>query len=130
MTPYAEDNLKIDISLKRGVTWMDWLGRSDNRNPGLSLGPYLSRLVDELSRKDVVMRFTDLEYMNSSTVPPLIRFMKHLDDRQIRTRILFDKDSRWQRASFKALESLVIRMQHVQIIGCRKGDESAALNAR
>ena len=43
--------------------------------------------------------------MNSSTVPPIIQFLKKLNTNEVKTLITYNADSKWQAASFKALET-------------------------
>lgn len=117
MAPYADSTLRIDVNRNGQETVLAWSGRSTDRVPGLKLTPYLEGLVGELKGHDVTLSFAALEYMNSSTVPPLIQFMKRLDGNGIQTRVVYDANSRWQRASFKAFEALALRMPHVSVVG-------------
>lgn len=61
--------------------------------------------------------FKKLEYMNSSTVPPLIRFINGLNVKGIKTMVNFDRNSRWQALSFKSLEIITMQMKYITIEG-------------
>jgi hypothetical protein len=96
---------------------MSWLGRSENREPAAVLNPYLGKIVDAIAGKKLDVDFARLEYMNSSTVPPIIQMIKLLDTRGVETKIFYNKDSKWQAASFKALETISRMLNHVQVLG-------------
>jgi len=97
--------LKIIIKIEDNKAFMTWLGQSNSRTPVRELNPYLDNLVDELKAMELTIRFNDLEYMNSSTVPPIIQFLKKLDNNGIKTLIIYNAESKWQAISFKALET-------------------------
>ena len=86
-------------------TFMTWLGQSDSRNSDRELNPYLDSLIEELKAAELTIKFSDMKYMNSSTVPPIIRFLKKLDTKGIKTLIIYNAESKWQATSFKALEN-------------------------
>ena len=96
---------------------MTWLGQSDSRNPASELNPYLDQLVDELKSCELTIKFNDLEYMNSSTVPPIIQFLKKLNTSEVTTLITYNAASKWQAASFKALETFSGILNHITVKG-------------
>lgn len=102
---FANDSLKINISYDGHKAVMDWLGQSDSRNPAAALNPYLDSLLEEMEDVELTINFAELEYMNSSTVPPIIQFLKKLDAQEIQTQVTYKAASKWQSASFKALET-------------------------
>ncbi len=116
MENMKDGTLAIEINDGSTVT-MSWLGRSENREPSVTLNPYLSGIIDDLSGKELAVDFTKLEYMNSSTVPPIIQLIKNLNSKGITTKIFYDKESKWQAASFKALETISKAMPGIEVIG-------------
>ena len=96
---------------------IEWLGRSENREPSALLNPYFKDIVENASGKEVEVDFTKLEYMNSSTVPPIIHMIKNLDTKGISTKIYYNKDSKWQAASFKALETISNSLNSIEVLG-------------
>ncbi|GBC61881.1 hypothetical protein DENIS_2843 [Desulfonema ishimotonii] len=110
--------LFINVNRSGDRTLMSWVGQSSDRNPSLTLNSYLDSLVDDLKgRGELTIRFSQLEYMNSSTVPPIIQFMKKLDAGDVKTVITYNPASKWQSASFKALETLTMMMRNVTVRG-------------
>jgi len=116
MTNFKDGNLEIKI--QEGPTNnMSWVGKSESRDPSAILNPYFEGILDDLKGKELNIEFTNLEYMNSSTVPPIIQLIKNLNSNEIKSVIYYNKDSKWQAASFKALETIVRSMDYVDVIG-------------
>lgn len=109
--------LSVTIRIEDGKAFMDWLGQSDSRNPAVELNPYLDSLVENLNVPELTIRFNDLEYMNSSTVPPIIQLLKKLNSKEINTTITYNVESKWQAASFKALDSFSKVLNYINVKG-------------
>jgi hypothetical protein len=86
------NNLKhesLEITLEEGPrNIISWDGRSESRDPSLVLMPYFKQILDKLKGKELVIRFENLKYMNSSTVPPIIYLIKTRDGSMPRSRHL------------------------------------------
>ena len=48
--------------------------------------PFFDEIIDKIEGNFEIV-FNDLDYMNSSTIHPLIMFIKNLNDRNIKTAI-------------------------------------------
>jgi len=96
---------------------MTWIGRSEDRDPSAFLNPYFTGIMTDLAGRELEIDFQKLEYMNSSTVPPIIQLIKNLNTNTIKTVIVYDKNSKWQSASFKALETIARTMDNIQVTG-------------
>jgi anti-anti-sigma regulatory factor len=116
MKNLKDESLSIEIDDSDKIT-MSWLGRSENREPASFLNPYIAEIIDAISGKELIVDFSKLEYMNSSTVPPIIHMIKNLNTKGIATKIFYDKDSKWQAASFKALETISKAMNCIEVAG-------------
>jgi len=116
MKNYKDENLEITLNESDKIT-MCWLGRSDSREPSAVLNPYINSVIEELGGKKIEVDFSKLEYMNSSTVPPIIQMLKSLNTKGINTVIYYDKNSKWQAASFKALETIANSMSTIEVVG-------------
>lgn len=118
MKNFSSGDLRISVNGMNGMggrVRMMWNGRSTDREPGRQLTPYFNGLLDELEGRGLLISFQGLEYMNSSTVTPIIQFLKNLNERNIETRVAYDGRSKWQRASFRALSGLAMMMKHVTV---------------
>ncbi|HZA50479.1 MAG TPA: hypothetical protein VE549_07050 [Myxococcaceae bacterium] len=85
---------------------LEWRGQSMAREPGKFLLPVLSKALDWGLQRDkpLVIDFQQLEYLNSSTITPVIRILEHARRGHSRVRIVYNKSLKWQSLSFTALE--------------------------
>jgi hypothetical protein len=85
---------------------LEWRGQSMAREPGRFLLPVLSKALDLGLQRDkpLVIDFQQLEYLNSSTITPVIRILEHARRGHSRVRIVYNKSLKWQSLSFTALE--------------------------
>lgn len=112
------ENFEIRVSKGMdGTVKLQWTGRSEARNPGDILNPYLDGNIGYLKGKNIIVDFTKLEFMNSSTVPPIIKFIKNCSVNEIPAVIHFDKNSEWQNASFKPLQTVCMVLKNIKVEG-------------
>lgn len=108
----------LQILVKEGAeTVIQWQGTSTAREPASIINPYIDKIVPYLKNKKVRIDFTKLRYMNSSTVTPIIRLIRLFDTEGIKTTVVYDKTSKWQQASFKALETLAQMLGNIDVFG-------------
>lgn len=117
MRNFDNKSLKIILNKQGNSVIMSWIGQSDERNPAALLNPYLDSLIRDFKGKEVTIEYESLEYMNSLTVPSIIQFLKKLDINAIRTVVTYNASSKWQRASFKAIETLSLMMKNIKVRG-------------
>ena len=96
---------------------MVWQGRSDERDPADFLNPFLMSSIELLSNELLVCDFRKLEFINPSTIPPIIRMIKqlHIDGKS--ARIVYDNSSSWHTASFSAFRVITDPMELIEISG-------------
>jgi len=116
MSNFKEGSLEI-IFTEGGKNNITWIGKSEDRDPSAVLNPYLEGLIEKIKGKELEIDFQKLEYMNSSTVPPVIGFIKLLNSENITSVVYYDKNSKWQSASFKALETIACTLKSITIEG-------------
>jgi len=117
MNNFKRNALEIKVDQQNGRTIIQWKGKSDDRDPGIDLDPYLTTLASECKETAVDVEFMDLEFMNSSTVQPILLFMKELSRLGITAVLKYRKDLSWQEASFRALRTVSTRMPGVTVLG-------------
>lgn len=61
-----------------GSTNIDWVGTSDERESGNTLVPYFAELMAEIKTQKALVDFRNLEYMNTSTVRPILHLLQKL----------------------------------------------------
>lgn len=84
---------------------LSWLGKSNHRQPGKVIGPYLLGVATAAGERKVPveMHFERLDYFNSSSISTIIQFIQEARARSVRLVILYNPALRWQRLSFDAL---------------------------
>ena len=117
MKDYTCGELTIKIEENHNEVTMEWIGKSRDREPSKTLVPFFSEVVNDVAGKRLNIDFRNLDIMNSSTVPPIVRFVKNLEDNGIVTKIFYDSNIEWQEASFRALETVAMRFKNISISG-------------
>ncbi len=117
MKKLEQGDLTITVEHDRDETKVTWLGTSSAREPSKSIDPFLDNVINESDSQALTVDFRQLEYMNSSTVKPIIRMMKVLNEHKMRSTVVYDKSQRWQHISFKALKSLSEVLEFIDVDG-------------
>ena len=94
-------------------------GKSILRDPTEFLQPVLLQVVEEIDAegKRLVLDFSDLAYMNSSTFTPLVKTLERARLGRSRITVLYDTDQKWQSVSFSALEIFTTDDGRVAVVG-------------
>ena len=82
-----------------------WRGRSDDRHPGRTIGPYFGELLQVArgGKVAVHLHFETVELINSSTITAIIQIIQQARALQTELVIFFDPAKNWQKLSFEAL---------------------------
>ena len=116
MQPLDTDRLHIKIAEEElGKVRLLWSGTSDDRDPARLLNPYLDSVVEELGSLKVEIDFCAMDYMNSATVPPLLRLVRALNRKGIDTTVVYDSAQTFQRTAFSAFKALASVMPHLTV---------------
>ena len=118
MEDYERDGLSIRVRQAMHSAVVEWRGVSDARDPATFLTPYLNRLLPKLPDASVVIDFTRLEYMNSATVSPIIRFIRDLDDTAEDVLVQFS-DADWQLTHLRCMKAIARTLKRVRVEGKR-----------
>lgn len=112
------ENLEIRIAKEEDHYAMHWIGKSELRNPSEVLNPYLLGVLSEIKSGKLRVDFHRLEFMNSSTFPALLSFMKNCDSKGISTTFQYNQKEVWQSSSFKPLETISKMLKNVKVESC------------
>jgi hypothetical protein len=107
-------DLTLEIEKKEDATVLKWIGESNDLDPTEKLKPFFDELMKSISG-NLVINFSELVFMNSVTVQPLLRFIINLDENNIKTEIQYDKNSTWQISSFKAMGALIKVLKNISV---------------
>src|SRR5207247_1159932 len=85
-----------------------WKGKSNDRQPGKKLDPFLAEAIQEASAqgRSVELRFEALEHFNSSTLTSIIGMVQKARHLRVPLVIVFDRALKWQKLGFDALRVL------------------------
>jgi len=116
---YINDLLKIQVKDDADSIHMEWTGRSVDRDPSKFITPVLLESLRKTSHngKRVLLDFRKLEYMNSSTVTPIIKALERAKRGATKITVLYDGSLKWQDLAFSALEIFQTTDKRVEIKG-------------
>jgi hypothetical protein len=100
-------DLRIE-ALEHGVppaVQLLWKGKSNERHPSDSLGPYFREVLATASSRKlpIELHFEKLEHFNSSTITSIIQLIQDSRARGIKLVLVYDHALKWQKLSFDAL---------------------------
>jgi hypothetical protein len=103
---HSNEELTIVVNEKEAEIEALWLGRSTAREPKVFIQPILNEIIDLANKlqKSINMDFRKLEYMNSSTITPILRMLEDAAHVNSTFSITYDTTLRWQELNFSALE--------------------------
>jgi len=113
------EQLKLEISDEPDVITVKWLGKSIERDPAKFLNPVLKEIFETANsgRKSILMDFRNLEYMNSSTITPIVKILAETGRDVVKVSIIYSKMLRWQDISFSALKIFKVKDSRVEVRG-------------
>jgi anti-anti-sigma regulatory factor len=111
---FESGSLVIALLRTAAATTIAWTGESDSRNPGEFLNPLVAKLAKDLAGQNVIIDFSELTYMNSATVAPLIMCIKSLDATASSVLVMFS-DQDWQRTHVQCVRTISRQLKKVRI---------------
>jgi hypothetical protein len=109
------EDLRIEVKEVDNIVSVSWIGKCRTLNPEHILDSYLAHLTQFVKGKKVIVSFEKLDSMNSSTVPPLLTFIKALEENSVESEFLYNDKEDWQRASFRPLSVIAGKYEYVKI---------------
>ena len=115
-TRFEHADLTILLTETAREATMSWRGTSDARDPKAFLEPVFSRVIDKVKGRDLTIDFTGLEFMNSSTVSPIIALLKQLNENGIKSHVVFNNED-WQVVHMRCLRTIATVLRNVEVRG-------------
>ncbi|MDH5721083.1 MAG: hypothetical protein OEZ13_10805 [Spirochaetia bacterium] len=112
---YKNNDLTLEVEEKPDVIEIHFIGRSTDREPGTFLNPIFNELLDK--NKKILMNFNKMEYMNSSTITPILKVLDKVKNTTREIKIIYPKDLRWLELTFSALEIFQTDDKRIEIVG-------------
>ncbi len=116
---FENGNLKLEVKEDNEGITIIFKGKSTEREPGRFLIPILKGCLDKASedRKSLVMDFRMLEYMNSSTITPIVRLLSTLNKEIPKVQLQYSEKLRWQAINFSALDFITSHDSRIEVKG-------------
>ncbi|MCJ7540619.1 MAG: hypothetical protein MUO88_13250 [Desulfobacterales bacterium] len=116
---YGSELLKIEVIEKDDSIEIKWTGKSTNRSPSKFITPILVNVLKVSSEHDkrIVLDFRKLDYMNSSTITPVIKVLERAKKGKTQVSVIYSKALKWQDLNFSALKLFETKDKRVEIIG-------------
>jgi len=111
--------LKIELKEEKDAINISWSGKSVDREPGKFITPILVNAIRRSSglNKKIILDFRKLDYMNSSSITPVIKILERAKRGRTQIRVVYKKSLKWQDLSFSALEIFKTKDGRVEIKG-------------
>jgi len=118
LTTFSQDKLQIDVIDNDNIEVI-WRGKSIELKPGKFITPILINALTKSSemKKRIILNFCDMEYMNSSTITPVIKILDRVKRGNLSLTILYRQSQKWQELMFSALEIFETEDDRVKIKG-------------
>lgn len=112
--PLTAEGVTIVPRLDGGILHIAMSGAVEMRDPGVVFNPYWSGLDDEVRRrgiKRVVLDMRDLNFMNSSGILTLVRWVTRAKTaKAYAIELQYDRNVTWQRTSIPTIAKLAPEM--------------------
>ncbi|MDH4262955.1 MAG: hypothetical protein OEV78_07925 [Spirochaetia bacterium] len=112
---FKSNGLTLKIQELENHVTVHWEGRSTQRDSSVFLMPIFNDLLNK--HKKIILNFKNLEFMNSSTITPILKLMDRIKNTKDEVLIIYAIDLKWQELSFSALEIFKTSDHRVDIIG-------------
>ena len=116
---FKNDQLTIEMTESQDRVTLEWNGRSIVRKPNDFVMPIMLdalNLANDSGRR-IVLDFQKLEYMNSSTLTPIIKVLERARRGHTLLTVMYNRALRWQDLSFAALRIFETPDSRVEVKG-------------
>jgi anti-anti-sigma regulatory factor len=116
---FTNHSLEIKVIESDDSIKLLWSGKSIDREPSKFITPILLDIIKRSTDvgKRVVLDFSKLAYMNSSTITPIIKVLERAKKGKNKITVSYEKSLRWQEVNFSALKIFETPDQRVEIKG-------------
>jgi hypothetical protein len=116
---YEEGELALEVEEAAAEVRVVWRGKSADREPGRFLVPVLDEVLARAraAGAKLVLDFSALEYMNSSTFTPVVKALDSARKAGVRIALEYSLARKWQALSFSALRTFETSHGSVTVSG-------------
>jgi hypothetical protein len=119
METFTDNTLTLELAESPERVVLAWKGKSNDREPARFLVPVLEKALSrgEGGKREVVLDFSALDYMNSSTFSPLVKLLDQAAKGGHRVSLVYSQARKWQALSFSALKAFETGDGRVRVHG-------------
>jgi len=119
---YQNEYLNISVTEDNEQIYLNWSGKSIDRRPGIFITPILIKVMKRCMEKEkrMILDFCQIEYMNSSTITPIIKILERAKRTRVEVTINYLASLKWQHLIFSALEIFQTKDQRILIQGTKQ----------
>lgn len=110
--------LKVVVEEAARPIEMKFFGESDSANVSKELRELFSSYEDLAAQHGLLLDFRELEYMNSSSFPPIVELIRGLHTRKAPVTVLYSQSKAWQRTPFTAISSIASVYDNLTVKAC------------
>jgi len=116
---YTNNLLTIEVEENGSKITVTFTGKSAEREPGIFITPILTEALQNGRRfnKNLIMNFELLDYMNSSTITPIIKILETAKSGDGKILITYNRSKKWQDLCFSALKIFETKDRRIEITG-------------
>jgi hypothetical protein len=103
---FEMERLTVLFSQNKQSYTLYWRGECDFRNPAEVLSPMLNGILPELRDRRLILDFCELSFMNSTSVTPILAFVKDLCSKDIPVHLVYSSTLSWQRTTAFSMRAL------------------------
>jgi anti-anti-sigma regulatory factor len=111
--------LQLELTEDENTILIRLQGKSILRDPNEFIMPVLQETIEDAGnqKKRIIIDFTDLVYMNSSTLTPIIKILEKIRMGDGKITLKYKKSLKWQDISFSALVIFQTSDNRIEIKG-------------
>ncbi len=116
---YNNELLHISVTEEPDHIRMHWSGKSIDRKPSIFITPILIKIFKRSveHEKRMILDFCEIEYMNSSTITPIIKILERARRSKAGVTVEYLANLKWQDLIFSALEIFQTKDRRILIKG-------------
>jgi hypothetical protein len=116
---FVQGDLTLELAEGAAELRLTWLGKSSERDPSRFLVPVLSDALEHARAAGLplVMDFSALEYMNSSTFTPVVKALDESRRLTVPVVLEYSVARKWQALSFSALRTFETLDGRIKVSG-------------
>ena len=94
---------------------LQWRGEVTARDPGALLSPYLDKILLRQADSKVVLDFSYMDFMNSSTLVPIVSFIKKASKQSLAVELRYNSTVSWQRVSHQCMTVMCSKLTNIEV---------------